>query len=61
MANAVRRRALTRGERRGLPVTVQDRRLTVRRHRRYRLIAEIARGQSVAAGADRVGGNVTMV
>ena len=44
-----------------MPVTVQDRRLTVRRHRRSRLIAEIARGQWVAAGDDRVGGHVTMV
>jgi transposase len=61
MANSVRLRALTRGERRELQAKVKDRRLTVRLHRRYRLIAEIASGRSVAEAADRVGCNVTMV
>lgn len=61
MANSVRLRALRRGERRVLQAKVRDRRLTVRLHRRYRLIAEVARGQSVAEVADRVGCNVTMV
>jgi transposase len=60
MANSVRLRALTRGERRVLQAKVKDRRLTVRLHRRYRLIAEIARGRSVVEAADRVGCNVTM-
>ena len=61
MANSVQLRALTRGERRVLQAKVKDRRLTVRLHRRYRLIAEVARGRSVAEVADRVGCNVTMV
>jgi len=61
MANSVRLRAVTRGERRVLQGKVTDRRLTVRLHRRYRLIAEMARGRSVAEVADRVGCNVTMV
>lgn len=61
MANSVRLRALTRGERRLLQAKIKDRRLTVRLHRRYRLIAEVARGRSVAAVADRVGCNITMV
>jgi transposase len=61
MANSVQLRALTREERRVLQVKVQDRRLTVRLHRRYRLIAEVARGRSVAEVADRVGCNITMV
>ncbi|HEV2053755.1 MAG TPA: helix-turn-helix domain-containing protein [Methylomirabilota bacterium] len=61
MANSVRLRALTRGERRVLLAKVTNRRLTVRLHRRYRLIAEMARGRSVTAVADRVGCNATMV
>lgn len=61
MANSVRLRGLTRGERRVLQAKVKERRLTVRLHRRYRLIAEIARGRSVVEAADRVGCNVTMV
>src|SRR5712692_342011 len=61
MANSVRLRALTRGERRVLQAKVTDRRLSVRLHRRYRLIAEVARGRSIAEVADRVGCNVTMV
>ena len=61
MANSVRLRAFTRGERRVLQAKVKDRRLTVRLHRRYRLIAEVARGRTVAETADRVGCNVTMV
>lgn len=61
MANSVRLRALTRGERRVLRAKVTNRRLTVRLHRRYRLIAEMARGRSVTAVADHVGCNATMV
>src|SRR5262252_3956134 len=61
MANSVRLRALTRGERRVLLTKVKDRRLAVRQHARYRVIAEVARGRSVAEVADRVGCNVTMV
>ena len=61
MAKSVRLRALTRVERRVLQAKVRDRRLTVRLHRRYRLIAEVARGRPFAAVADRVGCNVTMV
>lgn len=61
MANSVRLRVLTRGERRVLRAKVANRRLTVRLHRRYRLIAEMARGRSVIAVADRVGCNATMV
>ena len=60
MANTVRLRALTRGERRMLQAKVADRRLPVRLHRRYRLIAEVAQGRSLAAAADRVGCDVTM-
>jgi transposase len=61
MANSVRLRALTRGERRVLQTKVRDWRLTVRLHRRYRLIAEVERGRAIAEVADRVGCNVTMV
>jgi transposase len=61
MAKSVRLRALTRAERRVLQGKVRDRRLTVRLHRRYRLIAEVARGRSFTDVADRVGCNVTMV
>lgn len=61
MANSVRLRTLTRGERRVVRAKVQDRRLSVRLHRRYRLIAEVAGGRSMAEAADRVGCNVTMV
>src|SRR3546814_20577004 len=61
MANSGRLRAFTRGERRVLQAKVQDRRLMVRLHRRYRLIAEVARGRTIAEAADRVGCNVTMV
>lgn len=61
MANAVRLRRLTPGERRVLRTKVADRRLSVRLHRRYRLIAEVAGGRSMAETADRVGGNLTMV
>jgi transposase len=61
MAKSVRLRALTRAERRVLQAKVRDRRLTVRLHRRYRLIAEVARDRSFAEVADRVGCNVTMV
>ena len=60
MANSVRLRALTRRERRVLQAKVADRRLPVRLHRRYRLIAEVARGRSIAEVADRVGCNVSM-
>jgi transposase len=61
MANSVRLRTLTRGEHRVLRAKVKDRRLAVRLHGRYRVIAEVARGGSVAEAADRVGCNVTMV
>src|SRR5262245_965459 len=61
MANSVRLRALTRGERRVLLAKVRDRRLAARLHGRYRVIAEVASGCSVAVAADRVGCNVTMV
>jgi transposase len=40
---------------------VQDRRLTVRLQGRYRVIAEVARGCSIAEAAERVGCLVTMV
>lgn len=49
MANSVQLQALTRGERRVLQAKVKDRRLAVRLHRRYRLIAE---------ATDRVGCDV---
>jgi transposase len=39
---------------------VTDRRLPVRLHRRYRLVAEVAQGRSIAEAADRVGCDVTM-
>src|SRR5262245_10713344 len=61
MANAVRLRALTRSEGRVLQAKVKDRRLAVRLHSRYRVIAEVARGRSVTEAAERVGCNVTMV
>jgi transposase len=40
---------------------VQDRRLTVRLQGRYRVIAEVGRGCSIAEAAERVGCLVTMV
>src|SRR5215813_14354256 len=61
MANAVRLRALTRSEGRVLQAKVKDRRLAVRLHSRYRVIAEVARSRSVGEAAERVGCNVTMV
>jgi hypothetical protein len=61
MANSVRLRVLMRGERRLVQAKIKDRRLSVRLHRRYRLIAEVAAGRSVAEAADRVGCDVTMV
>jgi transposase-like protein len=61
MANSVRLRTLTRGEQRVLRAKVKDRRLAVRLHARYRVIAKVARGGSVAEAAERVGCNVTMV
>jgi transposase len=60
MANSVWLRALTRRERRVLPAKVKDRRLAVRLHARYRLIAEVARGRSIAEAAERVGCDVSM-
>jgi len=60
MAKSVRLRALRRGERRVLQAKVGDRRLSVRLHRRYRVIAEVASGRSMADAADRVGCAVTM-
>ena len=60
MANSVRLRVLTRVEHRTLRAKMKDRRLSIRLHRRYRLIAEVAGGRTVAEAADRVGCNVTM-
>src|SRR5262245_1611471 len=60
MAKSVRLRALRRGERRVLQAKGGDRRLSVRLHRRYRVIAEVASGRSMADAADRVGCAVTM-
>jgi hypothetical protein len=42
-------RSLTRSERRGLAVKLGDRTLRVRVHRRYRVIAEVARGRPPAS------------
>ena len=61
MANSVRLRALSRGERGVLRTKVGDRSLSMRLHRRYRLIAEVVAGRSMAEAADRVGCNLTMV
>jgi transposase len=61
MASAVRLRALTPGERRRLQDKLSDRRLTVRIHRRYRIVAELARGRPPGEVADRVGCHVNMV
>ena len=41
MGNAARLRALTRAERRVLRTKIRDRTLSVRIHRRYRVIAEL--------------------
>jgi len=60
MANSVRLRTPTRGERRVLQAKLQDRRLAVRLHSRYRVVAEVARGCSIAEAAERVGCNGTM-
>ena len=43
-----------------LRAKVTDRRLPVRLHRRYRLIAEVTQGRSIAEAANRVGCNGTM-
>lgn len=61
MANAVRLRRLKVGEHRLLRARLQERTLTVRVHRRYRLIAEVQRGRSMTEVADRVGCHPTMV
>ena len=61
MANSVRLRALTRAERRTVRAKLKDRTLSVRVHRRYRVIAEVQRGRPAAAVADRVGCHVSMV
>ena len=58
MANSVKLRSLTRGERRVLAVKLNDR--TLRVHRRYRVIAEVARGRPVIEVADRVGCHLSM-
>jgi Homeodomain-like domain len=60
MANSVRLRSLRRSERRVLDSKVRDRTLRVRVHRRYRVIAEVARGRPVAEVADRVGCHLSM-
>jgi transposase len=60
MANSVKLRSLTRSERRVLAVKLNDPALRVRIHRRYRVIAEVARGRPVAEVADRVGCHLSM-
>jgi transposase len=60
MAKQVRLRPLTRGERRLLAAKVKDLSLAARIHQRYRLIAEVLRGHSVVAAADRVGCHFTI-
>jgi hypothetical protein len=60
MANSVQLRPLRRSERRVLEGKVRDRTLRVRVHRRYRVIAEVARGRAVAEVADRVGCHLSM-
>jgi transposase len=60
MANSVKLRSLTRSEGRVLAVKLKDRRLRVRIHRRYRVIAEVASGRPMAEVADRVGCHVSM-
>jgi transposase len=61
MARTMQLRTLTQAERRVLQAKCRDRRLTVRIHRRYRIIAEVARGRAVGDVADRVGCHVSMV
>jgi transposase len=61
MANAARLRAVTRAERRVLRAKGRDRTLSVRVHRRYRVIAELLAGRPAADVADRVGCHVSMV
>lgn len=61
MARTMQLRALTKAERRLLQARLRDRRLTVRIHRRYRIVAEVARGRAVGDVADRVGCHVSMV
>src|SRR5215510_4469561 len=61
MANSVRLRVPTPGNRRLLRAKANGRRLAVRLHSRYRVIAEVARSRSVGEAAERVGCNVTMV
>jgi transposase len=61
MANSVRLRALTRAERRVVRAKVRDRTLSVRVHRRYRVLAELQAGRRAAEVADRVGCHVSMV
>jgi hypothetical protein len=60
MANSVKLRPLTRSERRVLAVKLKDRTLRVRVHRRYRVIAEVARGRPVVEVADRAGCHLSM-
>jgi transposase len=50
-----RLRPLTPAEQRTLQAKLRDKRLPVRIHHRYRLIAELAAGRSAAKAADRVG------
>jgi len=61
MASTVRLRASTPGERRRLQDKLTNRRLAVRLHRRYRIVAELACGRLPRDVADRVGCHVNMV
>jgi transposase len=60
MAKQIRLRTVTRGERRLLAAKLKDLSLAARIHQRYRLIAEVLRGHSVVAAADRVGCHFTV-
>jgi Homeodomain-like domain-containing protein len=60
MTNSVQLRVLTRNERRVLAAKLNERPLRVRVHRRYRVIAEVARGRPVVEVADRAGCHLSM-
>jgi transposase len=61
MANSVGLRPLTRREGTELRAKLRDRRLSVRLHRRYRIIAELRQGRASREVADRVGCHPNMV
>lgn len=61
MANNVRLRPLTRREGAELRAKLRDRRLPVRLHRRYRIVAELRQGRASREVADRVGCHPNMV